>query len=77
VVALALEAMDDGGTRRGTFGYSAADAFAAGLTCGGELQIHVESAAGARGRRVRDAIGQLAGVLVYFARGPINLLLGA
>ncbi|MCU1516189.1 MAG: hypothetical protein JWQ75_910 [Pseudarthrobacter sp.] len=62
VVALALEAMDDGGTRRGTFGYSAADAFAAGLTCGGELQIHVEPAAGARGRGVRDAIGQLAGV---------------
>ncbi len=46
VVALALEAMDDGGTRHGTFGYSAADAFAAGLTCGGELQIHVAPADG-------------------------------
>ncbi|RDV12490.1 XdhC/CoxI family protein [Arthrobacter sp. RT-1] len=42
VVALALEAMDDGGTRRKTFGFSSADAFAAGLTCGGELDIHVE-----------------------------------
>jgi xanthine dehydrogenase accessory factor len=42
VVALALEAMDDGGTRRKTFGFSSADAFAAGLTCGGELDIHIE-----------------------------------
>jgi xanthine dehydrogenase accessory factor len=42
VVGLALESMDDGGTRCGTFGYSAADAFAAGLTCGGELEIHIE-----------------------------------
>lgn len=39
VVALAQEAMDDGGTRRATFGFSSADAFAAGLTCGGELDI--------------------------------------
>ena len=44
VVALALEAMHDGGTRHGTFGYSAADAFAVGLTCGGELGIHIEPA---------------------------------
>ncbi|WP_258803384.1 XdhC family protein [Pseudarthrobacter sp. NS4] len=42
VVALALEAMDDGGTRRKTFGFSSHDAFAAGLTCGGELDIHIE-----------------------------------
>lgn len=42
VVALAVEAMDDGGTRRKTFGFSSADAFAAGLTCGGELDIHIE-----------------------------------
>lgn len=42
VVALALESMDDGGTRCETFGYSDADAFAAGLTCGGGLDIHIE-----------------------------------
>ena len=42
VVEAALEAMDDGGTRLETFGYSAEDAFAAGLTCGGELEIHIE-----------------------------------
>lgn len=68
VVALALEAMHDGGTRQGTFGYSAADAFAAGLTCGGELTIHIEAAdsgpgtgsdAGS-GNKLREALGQLA-----------------
>ena len=58
VVALAQESMHDGGTRHGTFGYSAADAFAAGLTCGGELQIHVEPA----GRSLREAVVRLAGV---------------
>ncbi|MET3721745.1 MULTISPECIES: XdhC family protein [unclassified Arthrobacter] len=42
VVALALDAMDDGGARLEAFGYSAADAFAAGLTCGGELDIHIQ-----------------------------------
>jgi xanthine dehydrogenase accessory factor len=58
VVALALESMDDGGTRHGTFGYSAADAFAAGLTCGGELEIHIEPADGS----LREALVRLAGV---------------
>jgi xanthine dehydrogenase accessory factor len=62
VVALALEAMDDGGTRHGTFGYSAADAFAAGLTCGGELEIHIEPTGGARGRQLRQALEQLASI---------------
>ena len=42
VVQAALEAMHDGGTRLEQFGYSAADAFAAGLTCGGELEVHIE-----------------------------------
>ncbi|MEV7637089.1 XdhC family protein [Pseudarthrobacter enclensis] len=42
VVALAQDAMDDAGTRRETFGFSSADAFAAGLTCGGTLTVHIE-----------------------------------
>lgn len=58
VAALALESMADGGTRHGTFGYSAADAFAAGLTCGGELHVHVEPAGGS----LRQAIAGLAAV---------------
>jgi xanthine dehydrogenase accessory factor len=35
--------MRDGGTRLERFGYSTADAFAAGLTCGGELEVHIEA----------------------------------
>lgn len=42
VVEAALEVMADGGTRREFFGYSDADAFAVGLTCGGELEVHIE-----------------------------------
>ncbi|CAM3277437.1 putative xanthine dehydrogenase subunit A [Arthrobacter ulcerisalmonis] len=42
VVALAEDAIADGGSRQARFGFSSTDAFAAGLTCGGELEIHVE-----------------------------------
>ena len=49
VVAAALEVMADGGTRREFFGYSAEDAFAVGLTCGGELEVHIELLADALG----------------------------
>ena len=42
VVAAALEVIADGGPRRESFGYSSEDAFAVGLTCGGELEIHIE-----------------------------------
>lgn len=49
VVEAALEAMHDGGTRREFFGYSAEDAFAVGLTCGGELEIHIEPLGSAPG----------------------------
>lgn len=42
VVALAEDAIADGTSRQARFGFSSADAFAAGLTCGGELEIHVE-----------------------------------
>lgn len=42
VVAAALEVMADGGPRREFFGYSNEDAFAVGLTCGGELDVHIE-----------------------------------
>lgn len=42
VVEAALQTLHDGGTRRESFGYSAEDAFAAGLTCGGRLDVHIE-----------------------------------
>jgi xanthine dehydrogenase accessory factor len=51
VVAAALEVIDDGGARRESFGYSPEDAFAVGLTCGGELEIHIELLADAFGDR--------------------------
>ena len=37
-----LDLMADGGPRREFFGYSAEDAFAVGLTCGGGLEVHIE-----------------------------------
>ena len=42
VVEAALEAMRDGGSRLESFGYSSEDAFAVGLTCGGELEVHIQ-----------------------------------
>ncbi|WP_426996972.1 XdhC family protein [Pseudarthrobacter sp. N5] len=42
VVGAALEAMHDGGSRLESFGYSAEDAFAVGLSCGGELEVHIQ-----------------------------------
>lgn len=42
VVEAALETLRDGRTRRELFGYSAEDAFAVGLTCGGELEVHIQ-----------------------------------
>ncbi|MGJ0385285.1 XdhC family protein [Paenarthrobacter nicotinovorans] len=42
VVEAALEAMRDGGPRLESYGFSAEDAFAVGLTCGGELEVHIQ-----------------------------------
>ncbi|XAS66886.1 XdhC family protein [Micrococcaceae bacterium Sec5.7] len=42
VAGAALEAMNDGGSRLESFGYSAEDAFAVGLSCGGELEVHIQ-----------------------------------
>lgn len=42
VVESALEVMADGGSRLEHFGYSNEDAFAVGLSCGGELDVHIQ-----------------------------------
>ncbi|MDX1659763.1 MAG: XdhC/CoxI family protein [Nitriliruptorales bacterium] len=42
VVELGRELLDTGGARIATFGYSDEEAFAVGLTCGGEIDILVE-----------------------------------
>lgn len=66
VVALAQEAMDDDVPRHGTFGFSSADAFAAGLTCGGELGIQIQpvpaAVPGETPHALRAALLQLAGL---------------
>lgn len=41
VVGMALETIEDGATRQERFGYTAADSFAVGLTCGGVLDVHI------------------------------------
>jgi xanthine dehydrogenase accessory factor len=64
VVELALEVLRDGGTRREVFGYSAEDAFAAGLTCGGELEIHIEPLDTEPGALQRESLAALG------TRGP-------
>ena len=37
-----LDLMPDGGPRRESCGYSAEDACAVGLPCGGGLEVHIE-----------------------------------
>jgi len=71
VVAAALESMDDGATRLETFGFSAADAFAVGLTCGGELDVHIEPANLDRGCPLGEAVRQLA---AYGPDHPVALV---
>jgi xanthine dehydrogenase accessory factor len=71
VVAAALESLDDGVTRLETFGFSAEDAFAAGLTCGGELDVHIEPANRSAGCRLGEAVRKLA---AYGADGPVALV---
>lgn len=71
VVAAALESMDDGAARLETFGFSSDDAFAAGLTCGGELEVHIEPANRNRGCALGEAVRQLAG---YGPDEPVALV---
>ncbi|KIS25821.1 xanthine dehydrogenase [Arthrobacter sp. SPG23] len=61
VVEAALAALHDGGTRREFFGYSTEDAFAVGLTCGGELEIHIEPLGTAPGGLRLENLRVLAG----------------
>jgi xanthine dehydrogenase accessory factor len=61
VVEAAMEVLFDGGTRREFFGYSAEDAFAAGLTCGGGLEIHIEPLGTGPGRLRLETLHALAG----------------
>ncbi|GAB2822330.1 XdhC family protein [Streptomyces chlorus] len=83
VYELCLEALADGGTRIQRFGYSDEDAFAAGLTCGGTIDITVTPiGAHARAREVlRAALSAVVrgepAALARIVRGPAELLGGA
>ncbi|NKX54270.1 XdhC family protein [Arthrobacter mobilis] len=61
VVAAALEALEDGRPRREHFGFSREDALAAGLTCGGELDVHIEPLDGEGGGLPPRLLALLAG----------------
>src|SRR5687768_8544464 len=68
VVEAALDAMRDGGTRLELFGYSAADAFAVGLTCGGQLEVHIEPLDALRGAHLGELLQRQA------AESPLALI---
>ncbi|MFF7230974.1 XdhC family protein [Streptomyces sioyaensis] len=80
VYDLCVQALRDGVTVRERFGYSAEDAFAVGLTCGGEIEVLVTPvAANAPDRRVwaaalSAAARGTAAALARVARGPAGLL---
>ena len=66
VVESALEVMADGGSRLEHFGYSREDAFAVGLTCGGELEVHIQPLGSAPGGLRLENLQALAG------HGPVG-----
>ena len=64
VVQSAFEVMADGGSRLEHFGYSSEDAFAVGLTCGGELEVHIQPLGDAAGHMRLEDLHR------YSGRGP-------
>ncbi|MEW1692151.1 XdhC/CoxI family protein [Streptomyces sp. NPDC091265] len=80
VYELCVQALDDGLTVRGRFGYSDEDAFAVGLTCGGVIEVlvtPVRSAAPVFRAGVSAADRGESAALARVARGPDGLLGGA
>lgn len=56
VVTEALDALERGGARRRTYGYSDDDAFAVGLTCGGTVHVLVDPSLPDVYEELRDAL---------------------
>ncbi|MGL3805399.1 XdhC family protein [Paeniglutamicibacter sp. R2-26] len=69
VHAAALEALEDGTPRREHYGYSPADAFAVGLTCGGEIDVHITPCAPQSS--MHDVLDHLA---AFNATDPVALI---
>ncbi|MFE3548574.1 XdhC family protein [Streptomyces kronopolitis] len=80
VYDLCVQALRDGVTLRERFGYSAEDAFAVGLTCGGEIEVLVTPVPAAAPDRsvwaaaLAAAARGTAAALARIVRGPAGLL---
>ncbi|MFD7868546.1 XdhC family protein [Streptomyces sp. NPDC059783] len=77
VYELCVQALLDGRTARGRFGYSDGDAFAVGLTCGGVLDVlvtPVRAGAPVFAAAVEAAVHGEPAALARVARGPDDLL---
>ncbi|MFE6974059.1 XdhC family protein [Streptomyces sp. NPDC057682] len=77
VYELCVQALQDGRTARGRFGYSDEDAFAVGLTCGGVLDVlvtPVRAGAPVLAAAVEAAVHGEPAALARVARGPDYLL---
>ncbi|MEU0433966.1 XdhC/CoxI family protein [Streptomyces sp. NPDC006290] len=80
VYDLCVQALQDGRTVLERFGYSDADAFAVGLTCGGVIDVlvtPVRAAAPVLTQWPAAVVRGAASALVRVARGPAELLGGA
>ncbi|MET8130666.1 XdhC/CoxI family protein [Streptomyces sp. NPDC005251] len=80
VYDLCVQALQDGRTVLERFGYSDADAFAVGLTCGGVIDVlvtPVRAAAPVLTQWPAAVVRGAAAALVRVARGPAELLGGA
>ncbi len=82
VVTEALDALERGGARRRTYGYSDDEAFAVGLTCGGTVHVLVDPSLPDVYEELRDALGAeepvaLATVVEKESDDPAGVRLGA
>ncbi len=81
VVTEALDALQSGGARRRTYGYSDDEAFAVGLTCGGTLHVLVDPALPDVYEELRDALAAEEPValatVVETESGSVGVRLGA
>ena len=81
VVTEALDALQSGGARRRTYGYSDDEAFAVGLTCGGTLHVLVDPALPDVYEELRDALAAedpvALATVVETEDGSVGVRLGA
>ncbi|WP_432198147.1 XdhC family protein [Streptomyces sp. bgisy027] len=78
VYELCRQVLRDGGAQRAWFGYSDDDAFAVGLTCGGELEVFVQRVDWSDGPHLATALGEVVegrpAAVAQVVDGPDHLL---